>query len=65
MSEPELPGDQSRDSSRLPTATGDAAVDAALTRLAALDPAASPAEHLPVLTEVHEALQQRLAAAAE
>lgn len=45
--------------------TGDAAVDAALERLHGLDADGDPADHLPVLAAVHEALQQRLAAAAE
>jgi hypothetical protein len=45
--------------------TGDEAVDAAVDRLRSLDPDAPPAEQLPVLVGVHEALQQRLAAAAE
>ncbi len=40
--------------------TGDAAVDAALADLRAIDPDAPPAERLPVLVAVHEALQQRL-----
>lgn len=45
--------------------TGDDAVDAALAALRAIDPDGAPGEHLPVLGDVHEALQQRLAAAAE
>ncbi len=40
--------------------TGDAAVDAALADLAAISPDLGPAEQLPVLVAVHEALQQRL-----
>ncbi len=40
--------------------TGDAAVDAALADLAATGPGLEPAEQLPVLIAVHEALQQRL-----
>lgn len=45
--------------------TGDEAVDAALALLAGVDPQGPPSEHLPVLAAAHEALQQRLAAAAE
>jgi hypothetical protein len=40
--------------------TGDATVDAALADLHAIDPDAPPAEQLPALVAVHEALQQRL-----
>lgn len=40
--------------------TGDEAVDAALADLDALDAGLDPAERLPVLAAVHEALQQRL-----
>ena len=40
--------------------TGDPGVDAALARLAAVDPHLDPASQLPVLAEIHEALQQRL-----
>lgn len=40
--------------------TGDEAVDAALADLDALDAGLDPAEQLPVLAAVHEALQQRL-----
>jgi hypothetical protein len=40
--------------------TGDEAVDAALAELDALDADLDPAEQLPVLAAVHEALQQRL-----
>ncbi len=40
--------------------TGDDAVDAALAELDALDDQLDPAEQLPVLAAVHEALQQRL-----
>ncbi len=40
--------------------TGDEAVDAALAELDALDDDLDPAEQLPVLAAVHEALQQRL-----
>ncbi|UER54044.1 hypothetical protein HJG43_05210 [Kineosporiaceae bacterium SCSIO 59966] len=45
--------------------TGDPDVDAAVRRLAALDPRAPAAEQLPELVAVHEALQQRLSAAVE
>jgi hypothetical protein len=45
--------------------TGDETVDAAVERLLDLAPDTPPAEQLPVLAGVHEALQQRLAAAAE
>lgn len=40
--------------------TGDEAVDAAMAELGALDADLDPAEQLPVLVAVHEALQQRL-----
>ena len=40
--------------------TGDAAVDSALADLQSIDPDLDPAEQLPVLLAVHEALQQRL-----
>lgn len=40
--------------------TGDEAVDAALADLDALAAGLDPAEQLPVLAAVHEALQQRL-----
>lgn len=40
--------------------TGDAAVDSALADLQALDAELGPGRQLPVLTAVHEALQQRL-----
>ncbi len=43
-----------------PEPTGDAAVDAALADLDALDSELEPGQQLPVLTAVHEALQQRL-----
>jgi hypothetical protein len=46
-----------------PVVTGDAAVDAALTRLADLEPTGTPEDHLPVLGEVLEALRGRLGAA--
>lgn len=46
-------------------ATGDPDVDAALRRLASLDPGAPAAEQLPELVAVHEALQRRLSAAVE
>jgi hypothetical protein len=45
--------------------TGDAAVDAAMARLAELDPLGPAAGQLAVLADVHEALQRRLTAAAE
>lgn len=44
----------------VPESTGDAAVDAALSRLAELEDA-PVAEHLTVLEAVHDALQDRLA----
>ena len=40
--------------------TGDAAVDGALADLAGISPDLEPAQQLPVLVAVHEALQQRL-----
>lgn len=40
--------------------TGDPSVDAGLAQLARLDPQLDPAEQLPVLAEIHEALLQRL-----
>jgi hypothetical protein len=40
--------------------TGDPGVDAALARLQSVDPQLDPASQLPVLAEIHEALQQRL-----
>ena len=40
--------------------TGDPGVDAAMARLAGIDPHLDPASQLPVLAEIHEALQQRL-----
>lgn len=43
-----------------PSLTGDAAVDAAVADLDALDPGLEPGQQLPVLAAVHEALQQRL-----
>ena len=45
--------------------TGDPAVDEAVARLAALESGGSPADHLAMLTDVHESLRQRLSAAAE
>ena len=47
-------------SARTAEPTGDAAVDAALADLEAIDPALEPGHQLPVLAAVHEALQQRL-----
>jgi len=43
-----------------PEPTGDAAVDAALADLQAIDPQLASARQLPALVAVHEALQQRL-----
>ncbi len=40
--------------------TGDPGVDAAMAHLASIDPYLDPASQLPVLVEIHEALQQRL-----
>lgn len=59
MSEQDPPDLPQRASGR-PEPTGDAAVDAALAELKAIDPELPPARQLPGLVAVHEALQQRL-----
>ncbi len=40
--------------------TGDAGVDAVLARLTGMHPDLDPAAQLPVLAEIHQALQERL-----
>lgn len=52
--------DLSQPPSDQPEPTWDAAVDAALAQLQAIDAELPPAQQLPALAAVHEALQQRL-----